>query len=115
MSSQGNLKSVLAKLEVARYLYDSSLLFSCMQSLQIDRHELGHDHPLLYRELQGICTLCPSKDVCAQDTTQQSTQALPETWQKYCPNASTLNVIGAVQNCGRAAQYFKTPRGVIAS
>lgn len=115
MSSQDNLKSVFAEPEVPRYLYDSSLLFSCMQSLQIDRHGLEHDDPLLYRESQGVCALCPSKAVCVQDTAQRSDEALSEKWEKYCPNAPTLDVIGAVQNCGRAAQYFKMSRGVIAS
>jgi hypothetical protein len=29
--------------------------------LQIDRAKLMRDDPLLYRELQDICTLCPNK------------------------------------------------------
>jgi hypothetical protein len=29
---------------------------------------------------------------------------------EYCLNATTLNALGAVQNCARAAQYLRTPR-----
>jgi hypothetical protein len=37
--------------------HDASLLFSCMDVLQIDHSKLARDEPLLYRELQGICAL----------------------------------------------------------
>jgi hypothetical protein len=41
--------------------HDSGLLFCCMDVLQIDHNKLAQDEPLLYRELQGVCTLCPNK------------------------------------------------------
>ena len=50
--------------DIPRYSYDASLLFGRMALLQIDRFELARDDPLLLRELQGICTLCGSKEEC---------------------------------------------------
>ncbi len=54
---------------LARYSYDASLLFRRMAALQIDRDELASDDPLLFRELQGLCTLCRSKERCVRDLT----------------------------------------------
>ena len=47
--------------------HDASLLFCCMDVLQIDHGKLDRNEPLLYRELQGICSLCPNKGECALD------------------------------------------------
>ena len=46
---------------------DAGLLFCCMEMLQIDRARLMRDEPLLYRELQGVCTLCPNRQECSID------------------------------------------------
>jgi len=96
--------------DLARYSYDASLLFRRMAALQVDRDELSSDDPLLFRELQGLCTLCRSKERCVLDLAQESDKSGPAGWREYCPNAATLNALGAVQNCSRAAQYLKTPR-----
>jgi hypothetical protein len=87
--------------------YDASLLFSRMERLQIDRDELAQHDPLLFRELQGRCTLCPSQGQCARDL---ATGVEDIGWEKYCPNAGLLNALGALQNCGWAAQHLKWPR-----
>jgi hypothetical protein len=80
-----------------------------MAGLQVDRDELASDDPLLFRELQGLCTLCRSKERCVLDLAQERDQPNNLAWREYCPNAATLNVLGAVQNCSRAAQYLKPP------
>jgi hypothetical protein len=94
---------------VPRYSYDASLLFRRMALVQIDRDELARDEPLLLRELQGFCTLCGSKRQCVRDMQRESETGEPRDWREYCPNAATLNALGALQNCPRAAQYLKTP------
>ena len=43
--------------------HDASLLFCCMDVLQIDHSKLAREEPLLYRELQGICSLCPTSGI----------------------------------------------------
>jgi hypothetical protein len=94
---------------LARYSYDASLLFRRMAALQVDRDELASDDPLLFRELQGLCTLCRSKERCVLDLAQESDQSGHPGWREYCPNAATLNALGAVQNCSWAARHLKAP------
>jgi hypothetical protein len=96
-------------LTMPRYCYDASLLFRRMTLLQIDRDELARDEPLLLRELQGLCTLCGSKAECVQDLDRECKTGEPHAWREYCPNAATLNALGALQNCPRARQYLKAP------
>jgi hypothetical protein len=96
--------------DLPRYSYDASLLFRRMAALQVDRNELASDDPLLFRELQALCTLCRSKERCLLDLAQESDEAGNREWREYCLNATTLNALGAVQNCARAAQYLRTPR-----
>jgi hypothetical protein len=96
--------------DLPRHSYDASLLFRRMAALQIDRDELASDDPLLFRELQALCTLCRSKERCVLDLAQEGDEAWNREWREYCLNATTLNALGAVQNCARAAQYLRRPR-----
>jgi hypothetical protein len=91
-----------------RHSYDASLLFRRMAALQIDRDELASNDPLLFRELQGVCTLCRDKERCVLDFAQER-EGNP-TRHEYCPNETTLNALAALQNCPRAAQYLRRPR-----
>jgi hypothetical protein len=43
------------------------------------------------------------------DLAQERDQPSNPGWREYCPSAATLNVLGAVQNCSRAASHLKTP------
>ncbi len=95
--------------ELPRQFYDSSLLFSCMDMLRVDRRDLAADDPLLFCELQGWCSLCRHKRQCAEDLAHQFDDAKWQNWQEYCPNSAVLTTIGAIQNCGYAAQYLKMP------
>lgn len=83
--------------------YDASLLYRRMALIEIDRNELAKDEPLLFRELQGLCALCPSKDRCAAELIEAIGEH-SEGWREYCPNASALDVLGVEQNCGLAGQ-----------
>jgi hypothetical protein len=96
--------------DLPRYSYDASLLFRRMAALQVDRDELVSDDPLLFRELQALCTLCRSKERCVLDLAQEGDERANREWREYCLNATTLNALGAVQNCARAAQYLRRPR-----
>ena|SRR5271167_2207480 len=95
--------------ELPRYFYDASLLRRCMDMLQLDQSELASDEPLLFRELQGVCTLCRNKEEFAQDLAHQFDDARWDKWWIYCPNSDVLTMIGAVRNCGRVAQDLKMP------
>jgi hypothetical protein len=96
--------------DLARYSYDASLLFRRLAALEIDRDELASNDPLLFRELQAVCILCRSKERCMLDLAPERDELANPAGREYCPNAATLNALGAVQNCARAAQYLRTPR-----
>ena len=93
-----------------RCFFDASLLFRCMDMLRIDRRQLAGDDPLLFCELQGVCTLCRSKEECAQDLAAEFGDVRWDEWWLYCPNSAMLTMIGAVHNCDRAALQLDTGR-----
>jgi alpha-D-ribose 1-methylphosphonate 5-phosphate C-P lyase len=60
-----------------------------MGMLRIDRQALAFEDPLLFRELQGRCTLCASKQRCMRDLASDPSG----TSMDYCPNTGTLNLL----------------------
>ena len=85
--------------------HDAGLLFCCMDVLQIDHNKLARDEPLLYRELQGVCTLCPNKRDCAFDLADGFDGMRWDEWWLYCPNSAMLTTIGALQKCRHPTHY----------
>lgn len=75
--------------------YDASLLFCRMARLRIDRNRLAGDDPLLFRELQGRCTLCRSKQECIGELASDLFGNRPD----YCPNAGMLSLLEALECC----------------
>ncbi len=102
--------------ELPRQFYDSSLLFRCMAMLQVDQRDIAAEDPLLFRELQGRCSLCRHKRECAEDLAlpfdpaRQIDSARWRQWRAYCPNSAALSAIGAIQNGGYAARHLKIPQ-----
>jgi hypothetical protein len=85
---------------------DAGLLFCCMDMLRIDRTKLMCDEPLLYRELQGVCMLCPNRQECSLDLAVGELDADKwDEWWLYCPNSAMLRTIGALQKCGPSPRY----------
>jgi len=91
--------------EPPRCFYDASLLFRQMALNDVDSAELAENEPLLFHELQALCTLCRSKEQCAVDQATEAGGTRPDAWQEYCPNASALVTLGMQQDCGLAAQH----------
>ncbi len=123
MQAQANQKTAAAKSNPAAVaeaselpcrFYDASLLL-CMDMLQVDQHELATNDPLLFRELQGRCSLCSHKEECVQDLGHEFDNDRLERWRAYCPNSTMLTTIGAIQNCGYAAQHLKAPHAMRSS
>jgi hypothetical protein len=54
----------------------------------------------LFRELQGRCTLCPSKKPCIQDLANGFADVAWDRWRDYCVNATMLTTLGATKSCG---------------
>jgi hypothetical protein len=88
-----------------RKAHDAELLFCCMDVLQIDRGKLTRDEPLLYRELQGVCTLCPNKRDCSLDLAGGFDTMRWDEWWLYCPNSAMLTTIGALQKCRHPVRF----------
>jgi hypothetical protein len=76
-----------------------------MAMLQIDRSRLMRDEPLLYRELQGVCTLCPSKQDCSFDLAGGFDSVRWDEWWLYRPNSAMLTTIGALQKCSHSPSH----------
>jgi hypothetical protein len=70
--------------------YDASLLFRRMKLHQIDRTYLAENDPLLFRQMQALCTLCQSKERCVGELDG----TMSEGWPAYCLNARTLIALG---------------------
>ena len=69
--------------------YDASLLFRRMNLHQIDRTYLAENDPLLFRQMQSLCTLCQSKERCVGELDGTMSEGRPA----YCPNARTIIVL----------------------
>jgi hypothetical protein len=91
--------------EPPRCFYDASLLFRRMALNQVDQAEIAENDPLLFYELQGLCTLCRSKEQCASDLVNQADNDSSDGWREYCPNAMAFSALEIQQNCGLAAHH----------
>ncbi len=90
--------------------HDASLLFCCMDVLQIDHNKLARNEPLLYRELQGVCSLCANKGECALDLSGGFDGMCWDDWWLYCPNSAMLTTIGALQRRGGSSSCAQLAR-----
>jgi hypothetical protein len=98
----GRVAQEVSGLEIPAY--DVNLMFRRMSMLHIDQDELAGDDPLQFRELQARCILCHSRGRCASDLAHEFDDVAWQDWRDYCPNATTLSVLGALQGCHSATQ-----------
>jgi hypothetical protein len=52
-----------------------------MALLDLAPQQVDSADPLLFRELQGRCSLCPSKVPCANDLVRDAADAQPRDWR----------------------------------
>lgn len=71
---------------------EAELLRRRMAALHLDPEELARRDGGVMQDLQRLCTLCGSKGECAAALDWRPQDA---SWQNYCPNAGTLNVLQA--------------------
>lgn len=75
---------------------DIFLLLERLAILHIDPDRLNVHDPLLFRELQGRCTLCRNKVACALDLAMRpDPPASLRSWRSYCPNEGILRDLAA--------------------
>ena len=70
----------------------ADLLYWRMNEIKLDRMEITHADAQVMRDLQRVCTVCGSKRRCEH---QLANNPSDPTWQKYCPNATTLWALAA--------------------
>jgi hypothetical protein len=49
--------------------------------------EAAHKNPMVYRDLQRVCSQCQCKGWCEDDLDRNATNPA---WKAYCPNVATL-------------------------
>jgi hypothetical protein len=79
---------------------DIDLLLRRMAVLSIEPEEVEGLDPLLFRELQGRCTLCRSRGTCAYDFADD---ACSRDWKEYCPNATVLSLLSSTHQAAFSA------------
>ena len=73
---------------------DVRLLLRRMAVLDVAPDQVNSADPLLFRELQGRCSLCPSRAICACEIWRKdAADAQSRDWQEYCPNAAMLGFL----------------------
>ncbi len=65
----------------------ADLLQRRMAALDLDPKEVAWLEPAASRDMQRVCTMCKSHRRCAWDFARR---APVSTWERYCPNTSTL-------------------------
>jgi hypothetical protein len=84
---------------------DIDLLLRRMAVLDIEPDEVDSADPLLFRELQGLCTLCQSKGPCAYDLVYDDADAGFRGWREYCPNAATISLLSRTDQASSSRIY----------
>jgi hypothetical protein len=95
-----------------RSAIDADLLARRMVALALDPYEAALGEPALVRHLQRRCALCESRGRCLRDLACESTGSVwpdPHAWQEYCPNASTLEMLSALESRTKVAPKYTFP------
>ncbi len=72
-----------------------------MEALSVDPYEVAHIEPLAIRELQQRCVKCEKSGQCALDLADELADPGWQSWRDYCPNATTLTMLGTLQSCSK--------------
>ncbi len=90
------------------HLNDNSLLSRRMRALGLDTTEVTQFRPGIIRDLHNICVACDSRTQCDADLKSVSPEddgSDAQTWQDYCPNVATLNMLSSLLPAMRVAAH----------
>lgn len=79
---------------------DDLLLCRRMRALHLDPDELYCSDPRAFSAMQRLCGNCDCPGRCAQDLGDEFADPGWQDWRNYCPNATTLSILSALQGCG---------------
>ena len=116
--SVGHLKSDLGSClpessqPLTRTPNDATLLARRMAALDLDSYELAITEAALVHHLQRRCVSCEAWRRCLQDLTHDRAgldwQECQD-WMDYCPNASALEMLSALQKRTKIAPRYLFP------
>jgi hypothetical protein len=81
---------------------DRELLARRMEALHLEPKGLAQMQPAAWRDLQRVCALCGVRNECARDLDEQARDPAWQEWRNYCPNATTLSALAALEACSEA-------------
>lgn len=90
--------------ELVRHPDERELLAQRMALLHLEPTAFARSEPAASRDLQRVCSLCNVRERCAGDLEEQSRDPAWQEWRDYCPNATTLSALAALQACSEARQ-----------
>lgn len=76
---------------------DDELLFVRMRALGFDRAAVARYWPILVLDMHKNCVACDSRAPCEADLkAHERGRPDTQTWQDYCPNVATLNMVSSL-------------------
>lgn len=66
------------------------LLEKRLAALNLDPEEIRALSPMILRDLERTCSMCPERKQCKDD---MAVSALEPGWESYCPNSGTLRTL----------------------
>ncbi len=83
-----------AELQVLAGKWPSSadMLSRRMHELNLDLTDVSQVDPTVARDLQRVCSLCPSTRKCRRDLASHPADSI---WRQYCPNVMTIEALMA--------------------
>jgi len=82
----------------------ADLLSQRLDLLRLAAGKLGITEGAVLRDLQRVCTICGSKRRCARDLADRP---LSDDWQRYCPNAGTLQALVTEEEDEKALAHLE--------
>ena len=79
-------------------IHGANFLRCRMLILRIDPDRFAHAEPAGVRELQKSCSRCESRETCVRDLMLDNDDPTRVEWREYCPNATALTVISALDS-----------------
>ena len=89
------------RLHVGPDAYDRppGLMVRRMARLGLDSQEFRGAEPLQFQKLKANCLLCPCPELCALALMDETIDYGWQEWRNYCPNATELSLLSAVNSC----------------
>jgi hypothetical protein len=83
---------------------ERALLARRMALLHLEPGAFSRSEPATFRDLQRMCALCGVRERCAADLEDQGRDPAWQEWRDYCPNATTLSALAALEVCSEARE-----------